>query len=299
MRQQFLGLILLTTLGCAQSQKTEATRASGARFFFSEIDWVGVLPTLGEGHVVKSWGFSFLDLKNEIMSQNPTLVCSEFTQSERDTALEALFPIEFPAVEEAARDLGAIHFGADWTLPFQLTEEPRRDLDRDQRALFEALGNELIRVPSRFASLGWNGLLESRVIDEEYKSIHRQRARMGSDAADGFYETRSQRMVLSCLRHAQRTRAKRVLFVAHIDRRAALFDAVLDQTGKPPANLRRLSGPAKSELSPRILRSWRRQQALIETYMNDDGAGPEIQERIRESRRREELNTVVNAFSGK
>lgn len=285
--------------GCASSQKADPVRTKSGAFFFSEIEWIGLLPTLGEGHVVKPWGFSFSDLKNEIMSQNPALICSEFAQSERDTALEALFPIEFPSIDEAARDLGAIHFGADWYLPAQLTEEPRRDLDRDQRGLFEALGHELLRIPSRYANLGWNAVLENKNIDDEYRSLHRQRARMGSDAADGFYETRSQRMVLSCLRHAQRTRSKRVLFVVHIERRGALSDAILAQTGRMPANLKRLSTLSKSEPSSQILRSWRRQRALVESYMDDDGAGPEIQERIRESRRREELNTVVSAFGGK
>ena len=263
---------------------------------FGNLRWIGILPTLGEGHVVQKWGFSFADLQSEIMANNPDLICASFVQGGQDTFFETIAPLEVPVIQQAARDLGCPLMGADWNIPFHLHQEVFRELSREQLERLSSLNQTFRSVPSQHVNRGWDALLKSTDIDRDFDLLRVERIKLGTQAADEFQDLRSEKFALSCLRQAERKKAGRVLLVVPIWFRSSLAKAISGHIGRPVDKVVRLGKGSSRPVDSRILADWKKNLQLLEAYASGDAAGPDIQSQVVRSGRLDELRLVISAF---
>lgn len=249
-------------------------------------------------HLDDAFHYSMVDLRAEVLSLKPDLVCGEITPEAYQQPLEGYFPPEAAFLDEVARTEKIRFAPVDWRMDSARQAEADAAEPAAVKEKAKAQGDILRAGIKAFSGVSLYDFIHSaeslRIVDVMYEEIKGEGT--VSDIAAGSWHERNRRMATNCLKAA--SGATRVVIVAGIDHVPQLrrqFGALGIEGQVPP---RGFTPGGQGQMPASVLSRWRRNlNNLRGIVAGTVPASADELLKVKQSRRIQDLDEAIRAYS--
>lgn len=273
--------ILLSLLGC--THRNEVVNNQPLQ--------VTLVPSIHKLHFDSQWNYTLDDLLASVAKTNPELICLEISKEAFNGPLEGLYPPEAALLAEYFGTKRIPVVPADWRADRNLYKEPSQAFEDSVRGPKDEFKKRLADKKDKVSFL---------ISDEGkrlVKKIHSLYIEQLGEAADGFWNTRNEKIAGSCYREATKLGLVRVSVIFGIDHFYALEED-FRQFGSVELRMPEIRREkSESNLPQLALRRWTRNLENLEAALNAPQADEGIRRWIKESNRIDELKLFIGKVS--
>jgi hypothetical protein len=249
-------------------------------------------------HFQDRFHYSMPDLRTQVLSLSPDLVCGEIAPEAYQQPLEGYFPLEAALLDETARERGIRFAPMDWRMDTARQIEAEAEEPASVREKAEAHGKKLMGAINGFTGTSIYDHLHGAeclsTIDVMYEEIKGENT--VSDVAAGSWHERNRRMATNCLKAAPG--AKRVVVVAGIDHVPQLRRQFRARGIEAQVPARHFTPAGQGTVSAVVLARWQRNLENLRSILA--GRIPVSEDarlKVRRSRRIQDLEEAIRLYS--
>lgn len=252
---------------------------------------VFVLGTVHKNHLDGKWNYSLQDLRNEIKAIKPDLVCAEIFERDAATPMRAYYPPENAVVEYAAREVNAEFYTADWRGEFTAMVAADNAMTEKEKREYEGAAD--IKLPLGSSSMF--EYLHGKALQVAIKNSHETAIKAGGEVADGYWYARNQMIVKNCIRHAEKTGRKRILFTFGMDHKYIIEEYLRSFYSLKPLPIKRLFTHQNMAMPPEVISTWTEEKQRLQDFIQNPASSPTFIEMVKRSKRLDDLPRFIES----
>jgi len=231
----------------------------------------------------KENGYSLYDLFNQIKQLKPDLVCGEIYARDYDTNMKGYYPPENAVVEHAAKTIGASYYPADWRGNYHDMEAAINAMTEDEHKMCKDsladLKPLLRKQPDVFNMIH---MPEAQAL---IKKQHESCIKAGSEVSNGYWYARNQLIVKNCMRKAQSSKAKRILFTFGGHHKYIIEEYLEEYYGVKAKKVKKLYRHQNKAMPGEVVDEWIKNRKGLLAILADPNAPAIYKDMIKNSKR--------------